>query len=146
MPPIGYRSTLRIYFSGGLRSYQPKFPSVRAALALGFLNNARVLSHREEVECYSVPKIYVALIVFLGGVRSNCDRCRNGEKEQLAHREGRTRSLQIMVQVMARLCTRYKSLTLYPIELGGRLQMNPLGLLEATVLGVHALFTWSFQQ
>jgi len=26
------------------------------------------------------------------------------------------------------------------------LQMNPLGLLEATVLGVHALFTWSFQQ
>ena len=98
MPPIGYRSTLRIYFSGGLRSYHPKFPSVRVALAF-----ARVLSHREEAECYSVPKIYVALIVFLGGVRSNCDRCRNGEKEQLAHREGRTRSLQIMVEVMARL-------------------------------------------
>ena len=39
----------------------------------------------------------------------------------LAHREGRTRSLQIAV--MMRLSTRLKSLTLYPIELGGRLKM-----------------------
>ncbi len=38
------------------------------------------------------------------------------EKDQgLAHREGRTRSLQI---------THHKSLTLYPIELGGQSQMN----------------------
>jgi hypothetical protein len=36
----------------------------------------------------------------------------------LAHREGRTRSLQIVV--VARPHARYKSLTLYPIELGGR--------------------------
>jgi hypothetical protein len=40
------------------------------------------------------------------------------QKERLAHREGRTRSLQIVVVV--RPCTRHKSLTLYPIELGGR--------------------------
>jgi hypothetical protein len=36
----------------------------------------------------------------------------------LAHREGRTRSLQILV--VAQPCTRHKSLTLYPIKLGGR--------------------------
>jgi hypothetical protein len=47
------------------------------------------------------------------------------KKERLAHREDRTRSLQIIIEVMARLCARYKSLTLYPIELGGRLGMNP---------------------
>ena len=41
---------------------------------------------------------------------------------ELAHREGRTRSLQIVVIV--RPCTRHKSLTLYPIELGGRPEMN----------------------
>src|SRR6266566_1656182 len=45
------------------------------------------------------------------------------EKGQgLAHREGRTRSLQI--RVVMRPCTHHKSLTLYPIELGGHLQMN----------------------
>jgi hypothetical protein len=49
------------------------------------------------------------------------------QKERLAHREGRTRSLQIIIEVIAQLCTRYKSLTLYPIELGGRLVMNPMG-------------------
>jgi hypothetical protein len=38
--------------------------------------------------------------------------------EGLAHREGRTRSLQIAVTM--RLSIRRKSLTLYPIELGGR--------------------------
>ena len=37
----------------------------------------------------------------------------------LAHREGRTRSLQIAVTMRIRI--RHKSLTLYPIELGGRL-------------------------
>ena len=36
----------------------------------------------------------------------------------LAHREGRTRSLQIMVAALPGV--RHKSLTLYPIELGGR--------------------------
>ena len=36
----------------------------------------------------------------------------------LAHREGRTRSLQIVVVAQPR--ARHKSLTLYPIELGGR--------------------------
>ena len=55
-------------------------------------------------------------------------RCRNRKKERLAHREGRTRSLQIIIEVMARMCTRYKSLTLYPIELGGQLGMNPIGV------------------
>ena len=40
------------------------------------------------------------------------------KRHGLAHREGRTRSLQIMV--MVRQYTRHKSLTLYPIELGGR--------------------------
>ena len=44
----------------------------------------------------------------------------HAKKERLAHREGRTRSLQIVIEVMEQLCTRYKSLTLYPIELGGR--------------------------
>jgi hypothetical protein len=45
------------------------------------------------------------------------------EKNQgLAHREGRTRSLQI--RVVMRPCTRRKSLTLYPIELGGQLEMD----------------------
>jgi hypothetical protein len=45
------------------------------------------------------------------------------EKGQgLAHREGRTRSLQI--RVVMRPCTHRKSLTLYPIELGGHFQMN----------------------
>jgi hypothetical protein len=43
----------------------------------------------------------------------------------LAHREGRTRSLQIAV-MMRRI--RHKSLTLYPIELGGRLRMNQIRL------------------
>jgi hypothetical protein len=40
----------------------------------------------------------------------------------LAHREGRTRSLQIAVMMQLRI--RHKSLTLYPIELGGRLEMS----------------------
>jgi hypothetical protein len=45
------------------------------------------------------------------------------EKSQgLAHREGRTRSLQI--RVVMRPCTHRKSLTLYPIELGGHLGIN----------------------
>ena len=45
------------------------------------------------------------------------------EKSQgLAHREGRTRSLQI--RVVMRPCTHHKSLTLYPIELGGHLEIN----------------------
>jgi hypothetical protein len=42
--------------------------------------------------------------------------------QSLAHREGRTRSLQI--RVVMRPCTRHKSLTLYPIELGGQLRTN----------------------
>src|ERR1700755_610579 len=46
----------------------------------------------------------------------------SGEKI-LAHREGRTRSLQITRSVCFH--ARYKSLTLYPIELGGR--YNRLG-------------------
>ena len=40
-----------------------------------------------------------------------------GKKNQLAHREDRTRSLQ-----MPSLDFRLKSLTLYPIELGGQYQ------------------------
>jgi hypothetical protein len=44
----------------------------------------------------------------------------------LAHREGRTRSLQIAA--MMRLSIRHKSLTLYPIELGGRLGINQIRL------------------
>ena len=44
----------------------------------------------------------------------------------LAHREGRTRSLQIAVTMRVRI--RHKSLTLYPIELGGRLGMNQIRL------------------
>ena len=40
----------------------------------------------------------------------------------LAHREGRTRSLQIAV--MLDRTTRHKSLTLYPIELGGQYHLN----------------------
>ena len=40
----------------------------------------------------------------------------------LAHREGRTRSLQIAVMMQLRI--RHKSLTLYPIELGGRLEIS----------------------
>ncbi len=45
-------------------------------------------------------------------------KAKNAKSHGLAHREGRTRSLQIAV--MVRPCTRHKSLTLYPIELGGR--------------------------
>ena len=41
------------------------------------------------------------------------------EKKILAHREGRTRSLQITRTVCVLHACR-KSLTLYPIELGGR--------------------------
>ena len=48
------------------------------------------------------------------------------EKKGLAHREGRTRSLQIAV--MMRRSIRHKSLTLYPIELGGRLRMDQIRL------------------
>ena len=40
------------------------------------------------------------------------------EKKYLAHREGRTRSLQI-TRTLCVLHARRKSLTLYPIELGG---------------------------
>jgi hypothetical protein len=43
---------------------------------------------------------------------------KNTNRHGLAHREGRTRSLQIVVMVQP--FTRHKSLTLYPIELGGR--------------------------
>jgi hypothetical protein len=84
--------------------------------------------------------IYI-VCAFLGEVRSSCDRRRNRKKERLAHREGRTRSLQIMIEVMMRLCTRYKSLTLYPIELGGRLGMNPIGVTRGYRSGrdLHAL-------
>jgi hypothetical protein len=57
----------------------------------------------------------------------HCDWCRNRKKEQLAHREGRTRSLQIVVMVQP--CrARHKSLTLYPIELGGRMGINSMGV------------------
>jgi hypothetical protein len=46
-----------------------------------------------------------------------------------------------MIEVMMRLCTRYKSLTLYPIELGGRLGMNPIGVTRGYKSGrdLHAL-------
>jgi hypothetical protein len=46
----------------------------------------------------------------------------------LAHREGRTRSLRIVV--VARPRARHKSLTLYPIELGGRLRMTRIGVIR----------------
>jgi hypothetical protein len=48
-------------------------------------------------------------------------RIRQAEKKLLAHREGRTRSLQI-TQLCELLHACCKSLTLYPIELGGRYQ------------------------
>ena len=64
----------------------------------------------------------MSLSAEFGGVKIDVE---TAKKQGLAHREGRTRSLQIMIEV-ARLCTRYKSLTLYPIELGGRLRMNPI--------------------
>jgi hypothetical protein len=57
----------------------------------------------------------------LGHFGSTCkwhlfDLFENAQKEVVAHREGRTRSLQI-----TRECNQHppKSLTLYPIELGG---------------------------
>jgi hypothetical protein len=61
----------------------------------------------------------------------------------LAHREGRTRSLQIVV--VARPRARHKSLTLYPIELGGRLIMTRIRVIRpcmtlctrVRVLGAH---------
>jgi hypothetical protein len=46
----------------------------------------------------------------------------------LAHREGRTRSLQIVV--VPRRRARHKSLTLYPIELGGLLTMTGIGVIR----------------
>jgi hypothetical protein len=46
------------------------------------------------------------------------------KSQEVAHREGRTRSLQI--GVVMRPCTRHKSLTLYPIELGGQLTVDKI--------------------
>ncbi len=45
----------------------------------------------------------------------------------LAHREGRTRSLQIVVEARR---ARHKSLTLYPIELGRRLRITRIGVIS----------------
>ncbi|SRR6266403_2426943 len=63
---------------------------------------------------------------------------------RLAHREGRTRNLQIEVEVQ--LSTRHKSLTLYPIELGGQLRTNriwvitrPCSALRTGILGGGAV-------
>jgi hypothetical protein len=50
--------------------------------------------------------------------RAIASQTKNAKRHGLAHREGRTRSLQIVVT--ARPAHRHKSLTLYPIELGGR--------------------------
>jgi hypothetical protein len=57
---------------------------------------------------------------------SRIDAKTEKEKKGLAHHEGRTRSLQIAV--MMRRSIRHKSLTLYPIELGGRLRMDQIRL------------------
>ena len=52
----------------------------------------------------------------------------------LAHREGRIRSLQIAA--MMRQSIRHKSLTLYPIELGGRLWMSQIRLTKPGAGGI----------
>ena len=52
----------------------------------------------------------------------NVDGTEIEKGQELAHREGRTRSLQI--QVVMRPCTHHKSLTLYPIELGGHMDID----------------------
>jgi hypothetical protein len=51
--------------------------------------------------------------------RFDFEKSKKGQR--LAHREGRTRSLQIPGRDVT---THHKSLTLYPIELGGHLKMN----------------------
>ena len=65
--------------------------------------------------------IYLRYRRFLSEFRAAAKKVKTAKSHGLAHREGRTRSLQIVVMVRPR--TRHKSLTLYPIELGGRLGM-----------------------
>ena len=71
-----------------------------------------------------LSKGFARLVYFSADLGAFAIDAKTAKIKGLAHREGQTRSLQIAV--MTRLSIRHKSLTLYPIELGGRLGINQI--------------------